>query len=80
MNQVILALFEIGLGGWLAMHCPRAAWREYRHGIASGRGGEYARDGQPVRFWGTVFGTAFAGAFGFVFLLIGITSLALGPA
>lgn len=67
----------VGSGAFLAIHCPRAGWKELRSGVAEDQFGVHAREGSPVRFWVTIILTFFAGAIGAVFLLFGCIAAVL---
>ncbi|TPG13483.1 hypothetical protein EAH87_17335 [Sphingomonas koreensis] len=66
-------LFASGFGLLLAIHCSRAAWREFSDGIAEGVFGNYARDRHPVAFWLVVIGTFLAGVMGVFFMVFGVS-------
>jgi hypothetical protein len=72
-----MAVFEIGFGLLLAIHCPRSAFREFRSGVAHGRHGEYRRANQAIRFWVVVTVTLAAGLMGALFAVFGILQLVL---
>jgi hypothetical protein len=75
-TQLAFAIFEVLLGGVFAVHCPLAARREWREGVARGRYGDYLRGEDPFRFWITIAGTAAAGLLGLLFLFIGAATIA----
>lgn len=78
-KDVLTAVFIVAFGCLLVVHCPRAALREYRSGVARGRSGDYPRQTMPIHFWATIIATAAAGLFGVSFVLFGIGMLlALG--
>ena len=72
-----ILLFLAG-GAFLAVHCARAAFREYRAVVGLGRFGKYRRSDQPFRFWMTIAGNGLAALMGILFLVIGIAALADG--
>jgi len=68
-RDVIIAALMGLFGLVLAIHCPRAAWREFRTGVAEGRYGvKIRRQEMPVQFWVTVSGTLVAGVMGLIFV------------
>lgn len=77
-NQSIVYAIMAAFGAWLMIHCPRAALREYRNGIAKGldrrshNPQDFVRVTQPVGFWLTIVGTFLAGLMGLCFFLISI--------
>ena len=73
--MTLAAIFMIGFGLALAIHCPRAAWREFHAGIGRGMLGNYPRSTMPVRFWTTVLMTGAGGVIGAVFFAFGLTGL-----
>ena len=74
----IIGSLSVLVGGWLAIHCPRAALSEFRAGVARGRVNSFVRDRNPAAFWLAIAATAFAGVIGFCFLLYGIALLGMG--
>jgi hypothetical protein len=72
MHNAIEALGAIGFGLLLAIHCPRAAVREFRNGIAEGGHGTYSRISNPIAFWVVIATTFAAGIMGVFFVLFGI--------
>ena len=66
-----LVIFLIGFGLVLAIHCPRAAYREYRSGIAEGFD-RHPRTESPGLFWVTIGFTFMAGVMGLAFIVFGI--------
>lgn len=79
-NDRVFWLFGVAFGALLAIHCPRAAFREFKSGKAEGRRGTYHRASQPVEFWLTIAGTALAGLMGLFFVVFGIAAIAFGAA
>ena len=73
--MILTAIFMIAFGTALAIHCPRAAWREFHAGIGRGMLGNYPRSTMPVRFWATILMTGAAGLMGAVFLVFGLAEL-----
>jgi hypothetical protein len=71
----ITALLILAFGGVLTFHCPRAALREVREGVARGRKGDYPRATMPVHFWTTIVMTAAAGLLGIIFMTFAIGTL-----
>jgi hypothetical protein len=65
----------IGFGGWLMIHCPRAALKEYRNGVAKGTRRTFARQVHPAGFWLTIGATSLAGLTGLIFFLFGIVAV-----
>ncbi|GGB41575.1 hypothetical protein GCM10011380_33820 [Sphingomonas metalli] len=74
-RETVTALLIVAFGLALVAHCPRAALREMRSGVAKGRRGDYARATMPYRFWSVIFGTVAAGVLGAVFMLLGVRAL-----
>jgi hypothetical protein len=66
------------------IHCPRAALREYRNGVAKGLNPashtprDFARKVDPVGFWLSIAATFLAGLMGLFFFLFGIASIIYG--
>jgi hypothetical protein len=80
----IFWIFGAAFGAWLMVHCPRAALREYRNGIAKGLNPatyvqrDFAREVQPIAFWLTIVATVLAGLMGMFFFVFGIASIVMG--
>ena len=80
----IFWVFGAAFGAWLMIHCPRAAVREYRRGVAEGLNPatrtqqDFPRDADPVGFWVTIVGTFLAGVMGLFFFLFGIVAIFAG--
>jgi hypothetical protein len=72
MRDLLLSLGITAFGLWLLWHCPRAAIRELRTGLAEGVFADYPRDGDPARFWMTISLTFSAGALGLILALFGL--------
>jgi hypothetical protein len=77
-SHTVFWIFGIAFGVWLAVHCPRAAIRELKSGIAVGRYGEYPRGNRPCYFWTTVVVTFLAGVMGVFFVAFGVAAIATG--
>jgi len=73
----IFWVFGAAFGAWLMIHCPRAAVREYKRGVAEGLN-PFPRDVDPVGFWVTIVGTFLAGVMGLFFFLFGIVAIFAG--
>jgi hypothetical protein len=74
-RDALTALLILAFGGVLTVHCPRAALREVRDGVARGRKGDYPRGTMPVHFWTTIVVTAAAGLLGIIFMTFAILTL-----
>ena len=83
-NDSIFWAFGAAFGGWLMIHCPRAALREYRDGIAKGFNPvshaqlDFTRKANPAGFWLTIAATFLAGLMGLFFFLFGIAPIIYG--
>lgn len=83
-NQSIVWAIMAAFGAWLMIHCPRAALREYRDGIAKGldprshTAWDFVRVVNPVGFWLTIVATFLAGLMGLCFFLFGIAFFIYG--
>lgn len=73
--DIVKSLAILAFGVVLCLHCPRAAWREFKAGVGHGRHGDYPRDTMPIRFWGTIVGTAAAGMLGIVLMTFSVATL-----
>jgi hypothetical protein len=74
-TDTVIWLSMAALGAVFMFHCPRAAIRELRSGVARGRYGPYPRESAPVGFWITILATFLAGLMGlsfFTFALVGL--------
>jgi hypothetical protein len=76
-RDIVMASISVLAGGFFAVHCPQAALREYRAGIARGRVQDFRRETSPISFWLTICATAFAGVLGLGFLLYGLARIAV---
>jgi hypothetical protein len=70
-----IALAVIAFGTALAVHCPRAALREFRAGIARDIRIDHHRIDRPVRFWASIVATFAAGAMGIFFVIFGVVMM-----
>ena len=81
MRDAAFDVFMIVFGAIFAIHCPRAALREFRSGVAKGLNPvtqvqkDFVRAAQPVSFWLTIVGTFLAGIMGLMFFVFGIAAL-----
>jgi hypothetical protein len=65
-------------GGWLAVHCSRAALRECRSGMAQGMGRPVSRKSRPVHFWTIILVDWLAAALGVATFASGLILLITG--
>ena len=83
-SESIFWMFGAAFGGWLMIHCPRAALKEYRDGAAKGLNPvshgplDFTRKAQPLGFWLTIAATFIAGLMGLLFFLFGIAQIIYG--
>lgn len=75
-NSILWALIG-AFAGWLMIHCPRAALREYRNGVARGTRRNFARQVHPTGFWLTIGATFLAGLMGLIFFLLAIAAVTI---
>ena len=81
ISHLVFGILMSAFGLWMAIHCPRAAIREYRASIAHGLDTDakheryYDRETEPLGFWFTILGTALAGVFGLIFFVVGVSVL-----
>jgi hypothetical protein len=74
-------MFGAAFGAWLMVHCPRAAIREFRSGIAKGLNPashlprDFLRASEPIGFWLTIAGTSLASLMGLFFFVYGIATI-----
>jgi len=73
--DIVKSLASRAFGVVLCLHCPRAAWREFKAGVGHGHHGDYLRDTMPIRFWGTIVGTAATGMLGIILTTFSVTTL-----
>jgi len=77
----LIGIFMAAFGGWLMIHCPRAAVREFRSGVAKGLNPatqlqrNFVRQAHPIGFWLTIISTFLAGVMGLFFVLVGILAI-----
>ena len=62
----------------MTIHCPRAALKELKSGVAIGRNGQYMRHEKPMEFWMTIVATGLAGVLGLFFFVFGVSALFSG--
>ena len=83
-KDLLIGLFMVAFGACLMVHCPRAAIREYRGGVAKGLNPatharrDFTRYAEPVGFWVTIAGTFLAGVMGLFFFVFGIIAIVTG--
>jgi len=83
-KEQLFGLLMATFGVWLAVHCPRAAIREFRSGLAKGLNPsthmqrDFAREAEPIGFWLTIVGTFLAGVMGLFFFVFGVATIFVG--
>jgi len=73
--DIVKSLAILDFGVVPCLHCPRAAWREFKAGVGHGHHVDYLLDTMPIRFWGTIVGTAAAGMLGIVLMTFSVATL-----